>query len=1014
MSLLKSRLITHCFGLLLTVTSAFLIADEGDELTPAAAPAAANIPGAAPAVSAIPAAPASTNTVAPNQAASAAIPNIGVAPAAAAIPAVPAPIQPAAAAAVVAPAATTEPTDQNPEQQSLPTSSESPIVPAPTPTESNPVLPEAASVPEQNSQAEVTPQSESQAELNLQTVPQAAPQKESDATQAVSNFIPQDQASDVRVIIDISGSMKQNDPNNLRIPALNLIVEMLPEGSQAGVWTFGQWVNMLIPPAEVNQAWRDNAKEQAKKINSHGLRTNIGEAMEKATWKLAKDSGFAQSVILLTDGLVDIADEKDPQKQDKDEAERQRILTDVLNFYKDSGTKIHTIALSENADKQLLDRLSLETGGMAEVVRTSEELVKAFVKTFDQAAPEVAEQVPLSKDNTFNIDNSVQEFTALIFRKAGTPAAQLKDPSGNVISQIKAIPNARWFGESVYDLVTVEQPEPGEWQILADLDPDNRVTVVSDLKMEIENLPTNLFPGQQIDFEVYLHEQGEIISRKEFLQLMTVEMKMTTQSGRSGTKVISDPENVPEDGRYRESIKRLSKEGEYELQIRVDGKTFQRLRKTYLQVRQPVGFEIRKRRVEGKMGYAVRVIPQSPAVKVADTRVIAKLKGPDKHSIIQSMPWVEEGVWEAVVSGDKGPGPYQISMNIKGMLGENQEFRVKPEPIVLTFPVPADFTHEYFVKDESVEIEPPMEEAPADIQDESAMPDLADKMKDQAEMAEPEAEDPQQEPAEDEPAPEMEAMEGEASEGESEEAMEEESGGLPMWLLILIPAVTVFAGLGGFLGYRAVKKKKAAKSDLSDKAAPKEDDGMKMPDEVSLNDGLDDGDFDDDFDLSDADEDEEIALGGDDDDDLGGLDLGDDDDDDMIAEEAPLEESSAAPEPPSEPEDAIPDFDEDFDLGGDDEPPTDEVPDDVLDEPSAGDAVDDLEEVLDSALGEDDEPPAMEEDVPTLDSDPGEPPEAEESGDENIDEALANLENELDDIDIEGLMDDDESPEEDK
>ena len=971
MSLLKSRLIAHCFGLLLTVTSAFLIAAPGDDPTPADSP---NLPGAASNTAAIPAAqPGSAATIpaaVPAQTAPTSVPSLGVAPAAAAIPAVPAPIQPAAAAAAaVAP----------------------------------------SQVPSQTQAIQAVP-------ANVET--EAEP--ESEAQPNVSNFIPQDQASDVRVIIDISGSMKQNDPNNLRIPALNLIVEMLPEGSQAGVWTFGQWVNMLIPPAEVNQAWRDNAKEQAKKINSHGLRTNIGEAMEKATWKLAKDSGFAQSVILLTDGLVDIANEKDPQKQDKDEAERQRILTDVLNFYKDSGTKIHTIALSENADKQLLDRLSLETGGMAEVVRTSEELVKAFVKTFDQAAPEVAEQVPLSKDNTFNIDNSVQEFTALIFRKAGTPAAQLKDPSGNVISQIKAIPNARWFGESVYDLVTVEQPEPGEWQILADLDPDNRVTVVSDLKMEIENLPTNLFPGQQIDFEVYLHEEGEIISRKEFLQLMTVEMKMTTQSGRSGTKVISDPENVPEDGRYKESIKRLSKEGEYELQIRVDGKTFQRLRKTYLQVRQPVGFEIRKRRVEGKMGYAVRVVPQSPAVKVADTRVIAKLKGPDKHSIIQSMPWVEEGVWEAVVSGDKGPGPYQISMNIKGMLGENQEFRVKPEPIVLTFPVPAEFTHEYFVKDESVEIEPPVEETPAEMPaepapEEPAMPDLADKMKDQAEMAETEVEESQPESSE-EATPGTEAMEGEASMEAGEESMEEESSGLPMWLLILIPAVTVFAGLGGFLGYRAVKKKKAAKADLSDKAAPKEDDGMKMPDEVSLNDGLDDDDFDDDFDLSDDDEDEEIALGGDDDDDFDGLDLGDDDDD-MIPEEAPLEESSTAPEPPTEPEDAIPDFDEDFDLGGDDEPPTAEVPDDVLDdlsESSAGEAVDDLEDVLDSALGDDNEPPVMEDDVPTLDSDPGEPPAAEESGDENIDEALANLENELDDIDIEGLMDDDETPEEDK
>ena len=880
-----------------------------------------------------------------------------------------------------------------------------------------------------------------------------AAESSADSAEQRTVMIPKDQASDVRVIIDISGSMKENDPNNLRIPALNLIVEMLPEGSQAGVWTFGQWVNMLIPPETVDQAWRDNAKAQANKINSHGLRTNIGEAMEKATWKMAKDSGYAQSVILLTDGLVDIAGDDDPEKDEKNETERNRILKDILKQYKAVGTKIHTIALSDNADKQLLDRLSLETGGMAAVVRNSEELVKAFVKTFDQAAPEVAEQVPLSPDNRFTIDNSVQEFTALIFRKAGTPAAMLKDPSGNVISQIKGIPNARWFGQSVYDLVTVEQPEAGEWEILAELDPDNRVTVVSDLKMEIENLPTNLFPGQQIDFEVYLHEDGNIVTRKAFLELMTVEMKMTTESGRSGTKVISDPANIPVDGRYKESISRLSNEGEYELQIRVDGKTFQRLRKSYLQVRQPVGFEIRKRKVGNEMGYAVRVVPQSPAIKVADTRVIAKLKGPDKHSIIQSIPWVEEGVWEIEVGPDKGPGVYEVSMNIKGTLGENQEFRVKPEGIELTFPVPAEFTHEYYVKEESVEIAAP---------NEAIMPDLAEKMSQadapaeeapeqsvmeaepvtEQEQVAPEPVEPQTQP--EEAKAEVEAPEAETSEPEDaptneDEAPVDDDSGLPIWLLVLVPLLTVVAGLGGFFVYRAMQKKKSAQPVTDEPAA--QDQGMKMPDDVSLNDGLDDDEFDEDFDLSDDDEDEEISLDSADDD-LSGLDLGDDDDDDVIAEEAPLGDdmNDAAVE------DAIPDFDEDFDLGGDDVDIEPEV-EEAMAKVSGAEPIDDLDDVLDSALADDDddEPVQLTEatdsddvggddaggdaadDLPGADDseldawdeasdetsdDAGDAeaapePAPETDSDENIDAALANLENELDDIDIEGLMDDD-------
>ena len=47
--------------------------------------------------------------------------------------------------------------------------------------------------------------------------------------------------SDVRIVVDISGSMKDTDPTNLRQPAVRLLARLLPEGATAGVWTFGQY-----------------------------------------------------------------------------------------------------------------------------------------------------------------------------------------------------------------------------------------------------------------------------------------------------------------------------------------------------------------------------------------------------------------------------------------------------------------------------------------------------------------------------------------------------------------------------------------------------------------------------------------------------------------------------------------------------------------------------------------------------------------------------------------------------
>lgn len=84
--------------------------------------------------------------------------------------------------------------------------------------------------------------------------------------------------SDVRVLIDVSGSMKTNDPKNLRAPAVRMLVGLMPEGTRSGIWTFGQYVNMQVKLDNVDSQWKQSAMAEADKIHSRGLYTKIGRA----------------------------------------------------------------------------------------------------------------------------------------------------------------------------------------------------------------------------------------------------------------------------------------------------------------------------------------------------------------------------------------------------------------------------------------------------------------------------------------------------------------------------------------------------------------------------------------------------------------------------------------------------------------------------------------------------------------------------------------------------------------
>ncbi|MEP3167178.1 MAG: vWA domain-containing protein, partial [Marinobacter sp.] len=403
------------------------------------------------------------------------------------------------------------------------------------------------------------------------SLPFAVPAQQVSAQQAPALELPDN--ADIRIIVDISGSMKANDPDNLRQPAVRLLARMLPEGSSAGVWTFGQYVNMLVPHGEVNDAWRRQAVERSGQINSVALRTNLGEALQVASdrYLAGGDELDATDFILLTDGKVDIADDAGANEQ-----ERERILGSLLETLKGRGATIHTVALSGEADRVLLETLAAETGGSYSLAPSAEALTRAFLKALNTAVPQ--QQIPIEA-NGFAVDEGVEEFTALIFRADKEPAATrelgLVSPDGQEATAGSVSDNMRWVRETEYDLITVTAPAAGKWRINGELGEGSRVTVVSDLRMVVSPVPPTFTSNEPIDISVAFFEGEQKIDNADFLGVIEVQLTLTSADGRSGTKILSE-ESPPENGVYTDDIARLPDEGEYELDIVADGRTFSR------------------------------------------------------------------------------------------------------------------------------------------------------------------------------------------------------------------------------------------------------------------------------------------------------------------------------------------------------------------------------------------------------------------------------------------------------
>ncbi len=494
------------------------------------------------------------------------------------------------------------------------------------------------------------------------------------------------EATDLRVLVDVSGSMKKTDPRNLRRPALRLLVGLLPEGTRAGVWTFGHRVREVVPAGPVDPRWKARARRAAAGIRSNELLTDIEKALETATrdWT-GPDPDARRHVILLTDGKVDVGKDPGPNQ-----ASRERIRGELLPRLKAHGAAVHTVALSDDADHRLLKTLSRLTDGWSERTEDAEDLDRVFLRLFEKSAP--ADQVPIDEDNRFTVDASVSDMTLLVFRAPDAGPTRLVDPDGNLVAARLPRPGVSWEQERRYDLVTVEDPAPGTWRIDAKVDPDNRVMVVTNLRLAVDPLPNHHVQSQPLPVVARLEEEGATVTRPGFLELVDFSVDAARKGGEPRTTPLGD---AGEPGVYTAAVDPGEGAGVLELRVLAQGATFTREFRHSVRIHEsPARVELREPAAPGagaRLEAAVTVALMEPdSVSVA----YRPLDPPGAEAV--AVPPAEAGEWRATLAPELSGTMVEVRVEATRLDGQPFELAVEqlapgeapaePDPV----PLPAE------------------------------------------------------------------------------------------------------------------------------------------------------------------------------------------------------------------------------------------------------------------------------------------------------------------------------------
>lgn len=271
----------------------------------------------------------------------------------------------------------------------------------------------------------------------------------------------------VSLVVDVSGSMGQTDPEGLRETAAKMFIDLLSPEDAIGVITFDENVKIAVPFQKVESTANKNLMKNALTGNLLPAGdTDYVKAMEAALAQLEEVENEARKVILfVTDGIPD----PEPARREEPGYMENYMngLWSLTGRAAEERIPIYTVGFGD-IDPAILERMSLETLGAATITEDPGTLAEVFfgiVESLKNRSPLLEEEFVLSEEKTisFEMDPYISQTTLLLRQNTDNYQVDVTGPGGVGITEGVAL-----YKERGYTLLTLNQKEEeqvGIWSV---------------------------------------------------------------------------------------------------------------------------------------------------------------------------------------------------------------------------------------------------------------------------------------------------------------------------------------------------------------------------------------------------------------------------------------------------------------------------------------------------------------------------------------------------------------------
>ncbi len=379
---------------------------------------------------------------------------------------------------------------------------------------------------------------------------------------------------DVVLVVDASASMRITDPKRLRDQGTILFLQFLREGDSVGIVQFDKEAKVLAPLTPFNSNQASVLSTLLGNIPNDGLYTDINAGIASAATLLKQQRrpDSVAALVVISDGKMDPI----PEKGSGVELSR-KTLEEVAPELKDSGISVYTLAFSEQADREFLSQLAIQSGGLSWYANTSETLHSSFADLL--LAVKKPQVIPLKKKG-FSIDGNVNEATFYLDSSKENPIV-LVSPTGERLTESRKPNVVKWFTGEQFTVITIPTPFPGIWTVEGVDEREAFATLLTQLKLVVD-WPANVLKDEPAILQAQLFDGVKPIAIPQIAGVAKFGFQVIR------TDVVSPPiatdflndngedgDEIANDGIFSFKLS-FSEAGEYKIRVLAQAPTFER------------------------------------------------------------------------------------------------------------------------------------------------------------------------------------------------------------------------------------------------------------------------------------------------------------------------------------------------------------------------------------------------------------------------------------------------------